>query len=344
MSAHAEAKIFLVSTALADAIYDIAASGNIDCAVAFWGNGAERMFGDCNGRALRIICNLRMGGTNPDVIARMRDTAEIRHCDMLHAKVYLGHDRAVVTSANASANGLGVDGASPATWVEAGYLTTETGPIRDWFEKLWQSCHPVTEADLAAAKNAWIRHQKSAARSPPPSFADYIVGDSDFPLISWWDTVGEGQTNRAVLRGVPVSERNTLERSIELGELVEDDADRPYLSQVRWVLRFGLRRDGHLSRQRLWFVRLLGRTVEDAWSDEGGRPMPVALASADQSGRPFNEREEAFVAAFRELIETTRYASLRERNVIAWFAPRIDEMHQFWHDLKDVYRTKNSDT
>jgi hypothetical protein len=84
--------------------------------------------------------------------------------------------------------------------------------------------------------------------------------------------------------------------------------------------------------------------VEDAWSYGGGKFMPVALASADHSGRPFNEREEVFVTAFRELIETTRYANLRSRDYVAWFAPRIDEMRQFWHDLKDVYRIKASGT
>ena len=83
----AQGGTFLVGTALAKAIYDITKSDSVDCAVAFWGDGAERMFRNFDSRELRIICNLRMGGTNPDVIARMQGFAKVRHCDTLHAKV-----------------------------------------------------------------------------------------------------------------------------------------------------------------------------------------------------------------------------------------------------------------
>jgi hypothetical protein len=343
----AQAKSFLVGTALTDAICDITATGNVDCAVAFWGDGAERMFGNLDGRELRIICNLRMGGTNPAVIARVREFAKVRHYDTLHAKVYLGPNRAVVTSANASTNGLGVNGASPATWVEAGYLTVDTAPIRDWFEGLWRLCKAVTDADLAAAKKAWERRQILANDDSPrdltPKFADYKVGEHDFPLITWWDTVGAFETNRAVVEAAPPLEHAEFERSIDDGIEIEAEADRPYLSEGRWVLVFVLRHDGQIARQRPWFVRL-GRIVDDAGSyGEGGTLMAVALASADHTGRPFDEREPRFIAAFRELIEWQRYADLRNRDYVgAWFAPRIDVMRQFWRDLAKVYREKAS--
>jgi len=110
-----------------------------------------------------------MGGTNPQVIRRLLDLTRIRHCDTLHAKIYLGSNRTIVSSANASTNGLGVDSASSATWIEAGYLTTEVAPIRAWFEALGEISSAITDADLAAAEAAWSERQKAVWRPPETS-------------------------------------------------------------------------------------------------------------------------------------------------------------------------------
>jgi hypothetical protein len=152
--------MFLVGSELTEAIRRLTKAGKVDCAVAFWGDGAEGMFRKTAARTSRIVCNLRMGGTNPRAIRRMLDLAQVRHCDALHAKIYLGSTRAIVTSANASANGLGIEGASSGTWIEAGYLTTIVAPIRAWFEGLWESSNAITEADLDAAEAAWSTRQQ----------------------------------------------------------------------------------------------------------------------------------------------------------------------------------------
>jgi hypothetical protein len=174
--------MFLVGCELTQAIRTLTKREKVDCAVAFWGDGAERMFRRTSAWTSRIICNLRMGGTNPQVIRRLLEFVRIRHCDALHAKIYLGSNRAIVTSANASANGLGINGASSATWIEAGYLTTEVTPIRVWFEALWESSNAITDADLTAAEAAWSGRQK-AVRAPaetrqaptPASFGPLIA-------------------------------------------------------------------------------------------------------------------------------------------------------------------------
>ncbi len=157
--------MFLVGPELAQAIRRLTKRGKVDCAVAFWGDGAERMFRTTAARTSRIVCNLRMGGTNPHVIRRLLDLARVRHCDALHAKIYLGSNRAIVTSANASANGLGIEGAASAAWIEVGYLTTEVAPISVWFEGLWESSEAITDADLTAAEAAWSRRQKAVRGS-----------------------------------------------------------------------------------------------------------------------------------------------------------------------------------
>jgi hypothetical protein len=160
----APTRAFLFGPRLRDAIYRATASGNVDCAVAFWGEGAEEMFSNMEGRRLRIICNLRMGGTNPEVISKIRNFARVHHSDTLHAKVYLGSTAAVITSANASANGLGVDEGSSSHWEEAGYLVSDMAEIRNWFERLSRRSKSVTEADLERAKLTWANRQ-SVARS-----------------------------------------------------------------------------------------------------------------------------------------------------------------------------------
>ena len=90
------------------------------CAVAFWGRGAAALFGPRS--RVRIVCNLATGGTNPDeIIALQAKGHTVLQHDQLHAKVYLGKSQAVVASANASANGLGLEASEQAKWIEAGW-------------------------------------------------------------------------------------------------------------------------------------------------------------------------------------------------------------------------------
>jgi hypothetical protein len=67
------------------------------------GLGIEGVLGPITGRNIRIICNLDMGGTNPQVIEILiNGGAVIRQHERLHAKIYIGKYEAILTSANAS--------------------------------------------------------------------------------------------------------------------------------------------------------------------------------------------------------------------------------------------------
>jgi hypothetical protein len=62
-------------------------------AVAFWGEGAETTEGlgliDVNPESVELICNLTMGGSNPDVIRKFKAKGfNVRHSERLHAKVF----------------------------------------------------------------------------------------------------------------------------------------------------------------------------------------------------------------------------------------------------------------
>ncbi|EXI65167.1 MAG: hypothetical protein AW08_03439 [Candidatus Accumulibacter adjunctus] len=129
----------------------------IAIAVAFWGKGAEALLPA--DRRFRLICNLSMGGTNPAVIETLlaRPGIDVRHLPDLHAKVVLTASGAVVSSANFSANGLGLDGG--AGWQEAGMLIPADDPefvkAYGWFEQLWRMAQPITETTLAEAAKQW---------------------------------------------------------------------------------------------------------------------------------------------------------------------------------------------
>lgn len=143
---------------------------DLSIAVAFWGNGAEKLIPDVfDGRSFRIICNLCSGGTNPLVIRRIIEKSvsntgiKIMHLDNLHAKVAIGKKSAVVGSANLSANGLGLEEGECATWHEAGILVREKSQLEqmmEWFDDLWEKSTSISEEDLKKSLDQWINNRK----------------------------------------------------------------------------------------------------------------------------------------------------------------------------------------
>lgn len=142
--------MLLVGDTLSLEIIRIVSGSKVSCAVAFWGHGSETIFGSVDLSHVKIVCNLRMGGTNPlAIMAIQAKGAHVRHMDNLHAKVYIGDIDAVVASANASVNGLGILAGTSATWLEAGVVLPSADAV-DWFETLWKNSHAVQPSDLTA--------------------------------------------------------------------------------------------------------------------------------------------------------------------------------------------------
>jgi len=141
----------------------ISNSNKLDCAVAFLGQKAERLLSETASGG-RIICNLSSGGTNPLVIKKLLATGsfKIRKHPFLHAKVYIGKNGAIVSSANLSANGLGLEAEELSGWLEAGYKVTdqkEFKRIQNWFANLWKNSTEITPEDIKSAMNAWNKRQ-----------------------------------------------------------------------------------------------------------------------------------------------------------------------------------------
>ncbi|WP_334169990.1 phospholipase D family protein [Zoogloea sp.] len=138
----------------------IKGSKKLDVAVAFWGKGAEDFIPN-SGKSIRIVCNLRSGGTNPFVIKSLmkREGIEIRNLDVLHAKLVLGSKAAILGSANFSANGLNFEGDDELKgWQEAGLRVDapeQLKSMRDWFGTQWAEAVVITTGMLKEAEEAW---------------------------------------------------------------------------------------------------------------------------------------------------------------------------------------------
>src|SRR2546421_3991644 len=154
---------FLTDQALHNAVSRITKSKRLRCAVAFWGNGAENLIGRFARRDIKIVCNLNHVGTNPLIIGRF-PRARVRRNDALHAKVYIGDVHTVVTSANASASGLGFDGINPDCWIEAGIRFRTTKQVLRWFDRLWSGSYKLTDKDIETAIAAWLTRARPPRR------------------------------------------------------------------------------------------------------------------------------------------------------------------------------------
>ena len=104
--------LFLTDRDLATVIKNVLGGSDVRCAVAFWGRGIEALFPQTTVNQPRIICDVVLGGTSPDVLRALGAPRNdfLRHIPRLHAKVYISDRGAIVGSANASQNGIGLDG------------------------------------------------------------------------------------------------------------------------------------------------------------------------------------------------------------------------------------------
>ena len=141
--------------------YLIDNENTLDCAVAFIGHKALELL---KNKQLRLICNLESGATNPFVIEELIKIkgVEIKTHSSLHAKVYIGHNQAIISSANLSANGLSLEDEEIKGWLEAGYKINakeEVADLKMWFKDEWEKAKKIGGKDIADAKEKWVNRR-----------------------------------------------------------------------------------------------------------------------------------------------------------------------------------------
>ncbi|MBK5927474.1 hypothetical protein [Rhodobaculum claviforme] len=166
---------------------------------------------------LRIICDIGMGGTNPEALitlgAPRRDG--LRHCSNMHAKVYLSDAGLVMGSANASANGIGLN-ADAAGLTEAGTFSTAHSPAWEaaatWFENLWTRAAAVDADAMDRAWKSWRLRSRTGDtgehdETPARRFLDYDPERDGLVYVGWYSGQPEPYTPPGVAN---VAHRNDV--------------------------------------------------------------------------------------------------------------------------------------
>jgi hypothetical protein len=333
---------FLAETDLTKAIGEVAGETGAALAVAFWGTGANQLLCRTRTEETKIVLNLKMGGTNPSVVDHLRSAGtQLRQNDALHAKLYLGRSRAVVASANASANGLGLEGSEQAYWIETGVEISEAAVLRQmhaWFQTLWESSRPVSDQDLRDAKVAWARRQSQ--KPSLRSFTDFDVQAEAMPLIDWYTDV-DWFVNPVHVSYLSSDAKTFLEDRIADGQEIREPRDRAILKPGRWVFWFRRTRRGKPDLRVAPQWSQLSTILEQAFCYEGHREeyLPCALASEAPGPAPFPATEPKFRRLFVETIAEKAFKQLlTDEYEGSWFTQeRIECMRKFWCRLHKRY-------
>lgn len=156
-------------------------SQRADLAIAYWGSDALKLLKiSPKRRAVRVVCCLKGGKSDPEIIKLFKSRAK-QH-DNLHAKVIWTPKAAIVSSANASSNGLPEEEGEAVGLIEAGVYTEdgdELKSIQRWFDRLYRSrSRKILKSDLEVAalarKIAKLRGKKTRGKVRKPSLLELI--------------------------------------------------------------------------------------------------------------------------------------------------------------------------
>lgn len=331
--------MLLSGAKLQAAIKEVLKGTRRDCAVAFWGRGAEALVGQPGKAKIRIICNLWTGSTNPAVVRQLqKEDIEVRQCDILHAKVYIGDEKAVVTSANASINGLGLEGKEQAHWIETG-VVIKAETARAWFENLWRSsdCRPITSSDLARAQKLF---KKRRLRRPSITFSDFEPKGGQYPLMNWWgDTDGKDDPD-LIAKQLGISVEEAKDRT-EYGTELFGDEDRA-IPKYTWALCYYLGRGEKPAKTgKLEWACWGGPSAiaKDARTFDDGTTRDIMLTVEDPPPPPF-EITKRFQKAFVQVLSEPKYRNISSGDCpgVSFFSKeRKDLMRSAWKDIKKVH-------
>ena len=324
--------IFLTGSDLGIAIKSLLAEDGAKAAVAFWGAGCETW---ATGKDVRVIANLRMGGTNPHALEKI--TAEVRQCDTLHAKVYIGRTSSIVCSANASINGLALEGTEQAGWIEAGMIVPTSATISGWFDDLWgHGTRDIRPGDWAEAKRIW-NLRKTAFKPSLASFADFDPDAPSLPLVTWVNSEGDWDTNEDAVAAVIGDRGPIAHRRVDDGLWIRHPDDAKALAG-QWVLVWRKLASGRPGKA-ISFLQMSTVVVEGGFSWSDGEPQTVLLGTELKAPPPFDPTEPRFRSAMAEVLADPEFAELLADDAEdePWYAPRERLMRRFWRETKRAY-------
>jgi hypothetical protein len=319
---------FLSGEQLSREIGKLLKEGGARCAVAFWGKGASEKFsGKTSG--LKLICNLRSGGTNPFEIEKLPRNA-IKQCDTLHAKVCIGAARAVVSSANISCNGLGLEDIEQARWIEAGVLLQDISTVSNWFDDMWDDARPISDNDLKAANELWKKRQRS--KPTLLSFRDFDPETTDVPLL-YWIADHDWEYGRGALLELGGGEaaQCMIDNSLEVGP-----SDREAMRPGKWIMVYEISNSGRPKRRPRPYWFFTGRLIEKSFRYAGQKQYLDSVLCADVlPPSPFDLREPQTLDVIFDTLFDNKF---RIFSGDFHYTPNIMHLtRSFWKTCKERY-------
>jgi hypothetical protein len=320
-------------------------NNNICCAVAFWGQNAKELINNCHAATIKIICNLDSGATNPYFVEKFyrHKTVNIRNLPKLHAKVYFGADRAIVCSANASANGLGFCDKEIAGWIEAGVILKDENSltlIQKWFDERWKDSKKIGLPDIENAKILWEKRRKNL---PTVLFLDFPENKlSDIRLCE--------------IPNLPkfVTHKEAVKKSIgyyndAIEERIQNDSidiiikrDEKSLPKGSWVLCWPMTKDERLSKKDNFEWFYVGPYIPAAGhyenTEDQDQPLGVVIGGDNPPPPPFNvqrKKDPNFRKAFEQTIQDNDFNVLRDDSPFKKQTGKV--LTGFWNRLRKNY-------
>ncbi|WP_413205872.1 phospholipase D-like domain-containing protein [Rhodospirillum sp. A1_3_36] len=169
-------------------------------AVAFWGQGASEALGLNQGIKSKILCNLESGCTNPEEIRKLIQYGHtVRTNKILHSKIYITGESAIIGSSNASSNGLCLNKTESESWLETNILLEDEASVehaKNRFIELWdnENTNTITMESLRESEEKWKLRRKNTPlplnSEIPDLFEDFNQNEEIFSnvYISIYDT------------------------------------------------------------------------------------------------------------------------------------------------------------
>jgi hypothetical protein len=354
--------MFLHDKKLNKAVKDILSEPRFSCAVAYWGDGPNKWIGQglkANASERRIVCDALSGSTNPYVLQKLFDRTDIqlKHCDHLHAKVYIGEAACVVGSCNASKNGIGGGEESDAGLIEAGVKIERDDEISEWFETIWKKARNLTKNDLALAMQKW-KHRRRYRFGK--SFFDWQPDHDDVPLLYWYDERNYKYNNASIAASSGKAEMTDAEVEQLTANSVfsESRVDTEVLRTKKWLLVFRKKLNEDkpcIVPKPYWFLPqhcLLDSaryTIDNETGDFDPQRLDIFLDAEKPEARPFDLEADFVWEAIRETMEKQEFHAVvgfdyRYKNYdtdAGYLDPKRRAKHyEFWKACQSLYRVK----
>lgn len=249
-------------------------------------------------KSFKIICNARSSSTNPYLLRKLLERGiEIKSRKDIHAKTYIFKDKAIISSANATFNGLDIGTIEAASVVDS---ERDISNLNSWFNSLWD--HKCTENVSDFSDAEWIKLEAAwniRSKKSKHNLIDLINTKSipeDYIFCFWHKTKDAPAKNK-------IADTSAEQGIVELPENIEkwdywiegdsNEVDKEsidkilenYYSKVCINFRTDSWPASKVYKTELFPSRLLDKTISHKFRN---KTLLISLYRTDNINLPFN--------------------------------------------------------